>query len=63
MNKYFALVVILSTSIMLTGCVTTDYILVNRDGGGSISGNNETGYSIHACGGVDCETGYYSIAS
>lgn len=32
-------------------------------GGGGIGGNNVTGYSIHACGGASCETGYYSIAS
>lgn len=29
----------------------------------SSSGNNNTGYSIHGCGGVNCEVGYYSMAS
>lgn len=64
MNKYILFILLLSTSIFVSACTSTDYIIINREGGGSLSGNNETGYSIHACGDTDiCTTGYYSIAS
>ena len=37
--------------------------LCEAGGSGGVGGNNVTGYSIHACGGASCDTGYYSIAS
>ena len=63
MNKILTLLVLLGTSFMLAACTSTDYILIDRTGGGSLAGNNETGYSIHACGGANCEVGFYSMAS